>query len=113
MEEFFAKAGGNLSLEVWADNYVEIFIDGSSVFTPTVDEMFRAGTQAVIDHDFAGTGQHTVAFDVYQSGTNETPPGNPFGLLYAGNLTVPEPSILALLGIGLAGMGFARKKVKV
>lgn len=27
-------------------------------------------------------------------------------------LTVPEPSILALFGIGLAGMGFARKRIK-
>jgi len=37
---------------------------------------------------------------------------SPFRLITSGNAKIPEPTILALLSLGFAGIGFARRKMK-
>ena len=110
-EQFTADLGAALDLQVWADNWVEIFLDGTSVFSTTGREMFRPGNQAVLNHVFNSGGAHTLAIDAYQDGSLESPPGNPFGVMYSGSLTqVPGPTTLALFSLGLAGIGYQRRK---
>jgi hypothetical protein len=120
-ETFSAGVGSILYLEVWADNTAEVFIDNATVFSANFSsDAYCAsgaigcepGEQGVINFTFAESGIHTLSFDVYQGGSLDAPPGNPFGLLYSGTLTaVPVPPALWLFGSGLLGlMGVARRR---
>jgi PEP-CTERM motif-containing protein len=124
-DSFDADIGYSLHLVVWADDTARVSIDGTQVFAPNFTQNICANGQigctpvngGVIDYVFPTGGQHTLAFDTFQVGSGLNTLNNPFGLLFAGELTggelpgtVPEPSTWLLLGSGLAGMILWRKR---
>jgi hypothetical protein len=122
-EQFFMAAGDLLSLTVWADNTVQVTINGVVLIEPcyvTSGNFACASTPVAFDWARMGTllyeatdaGVHTLRFGVFQFVGNMNTAGNPFGLLYAGQLTtsVPEPATIAVFGLGLVGLAVTRQR---
>ena len=120
-ESFEADMGYSLHLTVWADDTARVLIDGVQVsgpanFTQNICANGQIGCTpangGVIDYVFQTDGQHTLAFETFQVGSELNTLNNPFGLLFAGDLiggSAPEPSTWLLLVSGLAGMILWRK----
>lgn len=126
---FRAVAGSQISLEVWADDTALISVDGHKLNAATLDTNFadnhtcQDGTascapgRAFIDTvTLDDTLDHTLEIDAYQIGNGTTHDSNPFGILFAAQLSddpppaVPEPGTLALFGAALAGLAVARRR---
>ncbi len=116
-ESFTIDSSGMLHLNIWADDTAEVFVDGISVFAAN----FTSGVCAVgvigcepgegADLLIAlSAGAHTITFDIFQFGTGTEINNNPFGILYSGYVSVPEPITLAFLGLGLTGMFFYTRR---
>ncbi len=102
--------GGTLS--VMADDTTSVILNNVTIYAAALGGSYPTcssqpigcltSTAATIDlsaflNDF-NTGLNTISFQVYQEA------GASFGLDYAGTVSTPEPGMLAMLGIGLAGL---------
>ena len=110
-----------LNLLVWADDTAGIRLDNSLIYQGSITPGASApnGTQGANcaaggltctpggGAAFAialGGVAHTLQFDVFQRG------GDAFGLLYQGDLVVPEPATMLLVGSVLAGVGIISRR---
>lgn len=121
-ETFFANIGDILYLDVWADDTAEVFLNSISLNTPNFTQNICAngligcqpGENSMFSHIFTSSGIQTLSIDAFQVGNGTSNRANPFGLLYNGTLTptAPQPLVLALIGLGLLGLGQTRRKIK-
>lgn len=117
----FTSGAGLFTLNVWADDTAEVFLDGVSLISPKFTQSSCSGQPIGCLPDDAGVfslaigaGFHTLEFVLYQVGTGTDTNSNPFGLLYSGTAPgaeAPEPAAFVLTGIGLAAVGLLRRRV--
>jgi hypothetical protein len=123
-EDFVLGGIGNGSFTVWADDTTRVLLVGPGgedllkEANPVQDGACASGPIAcqplegfTINLTNLIAGNYTIEFETYQRG------GGPFGLMYEGSISydegqtgVPEPGTYALMGAGLLGLGFLRRK---
>ncbi len=83
---------------------------GSSLFDPISDQLEFFGLTSDMGFDQVRITEN-LAGVTYAGGIDISNDNEFFGQFYAGTISeVPEPSILALFGMGIIGIGFARRR---
>ena len=105
------------SLFVSYDDQLKILVDDTEIWDSESESIDQAWTKVinVIDYTggFAVGPNQSLYFLVNNTGSNpDDAQSGPTGVIWKGAANVPEPGSLALLGLGLIGLGFARKKTK-
>lgn len=121
-EQFYiGTGGGGIDLKVWADDTADVYLNGILKKGANRSQGICAvGNIGCEPHEFfqlseaLNTGFYTLDFYVYQLGNGASASGNPFGLIYGGELRgvgtpVAAPAGLALLLPGLV-MLFGRRR---
>ena len=102
------------------DDQLKIRVGSKTIWNSEDHEIKDAWKKSTNVIEYLGAGGFNVGkntslkFLVKNTGRNLDEPGNggPTGVIWKGYVAVPEPGSVALLGLGLIGLGFARKKTK-
>lgn len=117
--------GGSILLQIWADDTAGVYLDGALKASPVFGQDVCADGPIGCEPDefYAlseglAAGNHTLEIYTYQVGTGTTVNSNPFGLIYAGDVSglvpneVPVPAALGLFLVGAFGLMGRRRLVR-
>ena len=113
----FTSGTGILNLNVWADDSADVLLDGiyltHAFFTQNTCSGQPIGCTPKDVGSFHAnltSGNHTLEFVVYQTGTGDNTTNNPLGLLYTGTAPAPEPASCFLAGAALIAVGLVKRR---
>lgn len=115
--------GGNILMQIWADDTAGVYLNGDLMAAPQFGQNVCADKPIGCEPDefyalneALGAGEHTLELYAYQVGTGKTVNSNPFGIIYAGDISgvvpneIPAPTALGLLGLAGFGLVAARRR---